>query len=69
MEEARQNRYNRFLAGCPNRIGSGEPQREALRDADPESRGEERAEPRDGATLTGDRERKRCWKRSVARAI
>jgi hypothetical protein len=41
MEEARQNRYNRFLAGCPNRIGSGEPQREALRDADPGSRGEE----------------------------
>jgi HSP20 family protein len=24
IEEARQNRYNRFLAGCPNRIGSGE---------------------------------------------
>ena len=24
MEEARQNRLNRFLAGCPNRIGSGE---------------------------------------------
>jgi HSP20 family protein len=24
MEEARQNRYNRFLSGCPNRIGSGE---------------------------------------------
>ena len=46
MEEARQNRYNRFLAGCPNRIGSGEPHREALRDADPGSRGEERAEPR-----------------------
>jgi hypothetical protein len=24
MEEARQNRLNRFLTGCPNRIGSGE---------------------------------------------
>jgi len=24
MEEARQNRLNRFLAGCPNRIGNGE---------------------------------------------
>ena len=24
MEEARQNRYNRFLSGCPNRIGSGD---------------------------------------------
>jgi hypothetical protein len=24
MEEARQNRLNRFLAGCPNRIGRGE---------------------------------------------
>jgi HSP20 family protein len=24
MEEARQNRYNRFLSGCPNRIGNGE---------------------------------------------
>ena len=38
MEEARQNRYNRFLAGCPNRIGGGEPQGKALRDADPGSR-------------------------------
>jgi len=25
MEEARKNRFNRFLAGCPNRISSGEP--------------------------------------------
>ena len=24
MEEARQNRLSRFLAGCPNRIGNGE---------------------------------------------
>jgi hypothetical protein len=24
MEEARQNRYDCFLSGCPNRIGSGE---------------------------------------------
>jgi hypothetical protein len=24
MEEARQNRYNRFLSGCPNRIGRGD---------------------------------------------
>jgi HSP20 family protein len=24
MEQARQNRYNRFLSRCPNRIGSGD---------------------------------------------
>jgi hypothetical protein len=40
MEEARQNRYNRFDAGCPNRIGNGEPHKEALRDAEPGEPGE-----------------------------
>ena len=36
MEEARQNRLNRFLAGCPNRIGSGEIQSLAVADCSPE---------------------------------
>jgi len=36
MEEARQNRYNRFLAGCPNRIGSGEIHSLAVADCSPE---------------------------------
>ena len=36
MEEARQNRLNRFLAGCPNRIGSGEIHRLAGADCSPE---------------------------------
>jgi hypothetical protein len=40
MEEARQNRLNRFLAGCPNRISGGEPHKEALRDAEPGEPGE-----------------------------
>jgi hypothetical protein len=36
MEEARQNRLNRFLAGCPNRIGSGEIHSLAVPDCSPE---------------------------------
>jgi len=36
MEEARQNRYNRFLAGCPDRIGSGEIRSLAVADCSPE---------------------------------
>ena len=36
MEEARQNRLNRFLAGCPNRIGSGEPRSLTVADWSPE---------------------------------
>jgi len=36
MEEARQNRLNRFLAGCPNRIGSGEIHSLAVADCSPE---------------------------------
>jgi hypothetical protein len=36
MEEARQNRYNRFLSGCPNRIGSGEIHSLAAADCSPE---------------------------------
>src|SRR6266566_6622540 len=36
MEEARQNRYNRFLGGCPNRIGSGEPHSLTVADWSPE---------------------------------
>jgi len=36
MEEARQNRLNRFLAGCPNRIGSGEIHSLAVADYSPE---------------------------------
>jgi hypothetical protein len=36
MEEARQNRYNRFLSGCPNRIGSGEPHSLTVADRSPE---------------------------------
>jgi hypothetical protein len=36
MEEARKNRFNRFLAGCPNRIGSGEPHSLAVADWSPE---------------------------------
>jgi HSP20 family protein len=36
MEEARQNRYNRFLAGCPNRIGSGEIHSMTVADWSPE---------------------------------
>jgi HSP20 family protein len=36
MEEARQNRLNRFLAGCPNRIGSGEIHSLAVADWSPE---------------------------------
>jgi hypothetical protein len=36
MEEARQNRYNRFLARCPNRIGSGEIHSLAVADCSPE---------------------------------
>ena len=36
MEEARQNRLNRFLAGCPNRIGSGEVHSLAVADCSPE---------------------------------
>ena len=36
MEEARQNRLNRFLAGCPNRIGSGEIHSLAGVDSSPE---------------------------------
>jgi hypothetical protein len=35
MEEARQNRLNRFLAGCPNRIGSGEIHSLAVADCSP----------------------------------
>jgi hypothetical protein len=35
-EEARQNRLNRFLAGCPNRIGSGEIHSLAVADCSPE---------------------------------
>ena len=35
-EEARQNRWNRFLAGCPNRIGSGEIHSLAVADCSPE---------------------------------
>ena len=36
MEETRQNRLNRFLAGCPNRIGSGEPPSLTVADWSPE---------------------------------
>jgi HSP20 family protein len=36
MEEARQNRLNRFLAGCPNRIGSGEIHSLTVADCSPE---------------------------------
>jgi hypothetical protein len=36
MEEARQNRLNRFLAGCPNRIRSGEIHSLAVADCSPE---------------------------------
>ena len=36
MEEARQNRLNRFLAGCPNRIGSGEIHTLVVADCSPE---------------------------------
>ena len=36
MEEARQNRLNRFLAGCPNRIGSDEPRSLTVADWSPE---------------------------------
>jgi len=36
MEEARQNRLNRFLAGCPNRISSGEIHSLAVADWSPE---------------------------------
>jgi hypothetical protein len=35
-EEARQNRLNRFLAGCPNRIGGGEIHSLAVADCSPE---------------------------------
>jgi len=35
-EEARQNRLNRFLAGCPNRIGSGEIHSLAIADCPPQ---------------------------------
>jgi hypothetical protein len=35
-EEARQNRLNRFLAGCPNRIGSGEIHSLVVADYSPE---------------------------------
>jgi hypothetical protein len=35
-EEARQNRLNRFLAGCPNRIGSGQIHSLAVADCSPE---------------------------------
>ena len=36
MEEARQNRLNRFLAGCPNRIGGDEIHSLAVADWSPE---------------------------------
>jgi HSP20 family protein len=36
MEEARRNRFNRFLAGCPNRIGNGEIHSLAVADWSPE---------------------------------
>jgi hypothetical protein len=36
MEEARQNRLNRFLAGCPNSIGSGEIHCMAVANCSPE---------------------------------
>jgi hypothetical protein len=36
MEEARQNRLNRFLAGCPNRIADGEIHSLAGADCSPE---------------------------------
>jgi hypothetical protein len=36
MEEARQNRLNRFLAGCPNRIGNGEIHSLVVTDCSPE---------------------------------
>ena len=36
MEEARQNRLNRFLAGCRNRIGGGEIHSLAVADCSPE---------------------------------
>ena len=35
-EEARQNRLNRFLAGCPNRIGSGQIHSLAIADCSPQ---------------------------------
>ena len=35
-EEARQNRLNRFLAGCPNRIGSGDIHSLAIADCPPQ---------------------------------
>ena len=37
MEEARQNRYNRFLSGCPNRIGSGDIHSLTVADLSPEA--------------------------------
>ena len=36
MEEARQNRLKGFLAGCPNRIGSGEIHSLVVADCSPE---------------------------------
>ena len=36
MEEARQNRLNRFLAGCPNRIRNGEIHSLVVVDCSPE---------------------------------
>jgi HSP20 family protein len=36
MEEATQNRFNRFLGGFPNRIGSGEPHSLTVADWSPE---------------------------------
>ena len=36
MEEARQNRLNRFLAGCTNRIGNGKPHSLVVADCSPE---------------------------------
>jgi HSP20 family protein len=36
MEEARQNRFNRFLGGFPNRMGSGEIHSLAVADWSPE---------------------------------
>jgi hypothetical protein len=37
MEEARQNRYNRFLSGCPNRIRSGDIPSLTVADLTPEA--------------------------------
>jgi HSP20 family protein len=36
MEEATQNRFNRFLGGFPNRIGTGEPHSLTVADWSPE---------------------------------